>query len=121
MNKNDLKKRGKCTAFDHITFKHFLVNLSEQNFTPKRNDRFSEQRMTTVNTARIRRMGEGNIFSLFTLAGRGGTLSEVCWWGGTPSKVWGGTPTQVWMVGRVPPTTKTRWGTPPPHPLDRAA
>ena len=63
---------------------------------------------------------EGNIFSLFTLAGGGGgTPSHDCGWeryhisgqGG------GGTPSQVWMVGvpGIPSTTTTRtgWGTPP--------
>ena len=51
--------------------------------------------------------GEGNIFSLFTLVGRGDTPSQV-WVGGTPSQVWVGdtpsqawwcTPSQVWIVG----------------------
>ena len=31
----------------------------------------------TIITARIRRMTEGNIFTLSTIAGRGGTLSQV--------------------------------------------
>ena len=69
-------------------------------------------------TARIRRMGEGNIFSLSTLAGGGGGGRRVPhprsgWggylipglggWGGylIPGLV-GGTPSQVWMVGGIP-------------------
>ena len=55
--------------------------------------------LVNVITARIRRMGEGNIFSLSTLAGMGGTPSQV-WVGGTPSQVWvGGYPSQVWTGG----------------------
>ena len=65
-----------------------------------------------VFTARIRRMGEGNIFSLSTLAGRGVPHPRSRWGGGVPhprSGWWGypvpglgwggGTPSQVWMVG----------------------
>ena len=89
-------------------------------------------------------MGEGNILSLSTLAGRwgvphprsvgegrvphprtgwgGGTMSQICG-GGTPSQVWvGGTPSQVWMVGGTRDTPQpgldgggTR-GTPTPPP-----
>ena len=43
----------------------------------------------SIFTARIRRMGEGNIFSLFTLAG-----------GGTPSQVGGGYPARSEGVPR---------------------
>ena len=89
-----------------------------------------------VVTARIRRMGEGNIFSLFTLAG-GGTLSQVCkwgvpcprsgrvpyprsrWWGVCPYPQSGldgggtwGTP-QSWDGVPYPPTD-LGWGTPHP-------
>ena len=64
----------------------------------------------TVIAARIRRMREGNIYSLFALAG-GGTLSQV-WIGGgdTPSQVWtgGGTLSQVQMGGV--PHPRSRWG-----------
>ena len=51
---------------------------------------------TSVITARIRRMGEDNIFSLFTLAGRGGT------------------PSQVWVVGEGYPIPGLGWGVPWP-------
>ena len=84
-------------------------------------------------TARIRRMGKGNIFSLSTLAGRGGTPSQV-WVGGYPipglggglphprSGWWGGgvpgVPSgQVWMVGGYlgySPPARSRWGNLPP-------
>ena len=73
-------------------------------------------------TARIRRMGEGNIFSLSTLAGRGGVPCprSVGGWGVPhPRSWWGGTPSQIWMVGRGIPlltTTRTGWGRYPPHP-----
>ena len=70
-------------------------------------------------TARIQRMGEGNIFSLSTLVGGGVTPPHVCgWWvphprsGGVPhlrsggyplrSGWWGGTSSQVLMVGGTP-------------------
>ena len=46
--------------------------------------------MACIITARIRRMGEGNIFSLFTLAGRGGTPSQT--WDGVPCPRSGGVP-----------------------------
>ena len=61
-------------------------------------------------TARIRRMGEGNIFSLFSLAG--GTPSQV-WVGGYPISGLGrgGTPSQVW-VGGYPVQGLGRGGTP---------
>ena len=52
-------------------------------------------------TAHIRRMREGNSFSLFRLVGGGGgsTPSQV-WIGGIPSQVQtGGTPSQVQMGG----------------------
>ena len=39
-------------------------------------------------TARIRRMGEGNIFSLSTLVGRGVSHPKSVGGGGTPSQVW---------------------------------
>ena len=81
-------------------------------------------------TARILRMGEGNIFSLFTLAGGGGGVPHpgLDGWGGTPSQVWGrGVPhlssgggwylIQLWMVGGYPisglrGTPSQVWGDP---------
>ena len=48
-------------------------------------------------TARIRRMREGNIFSLFTLVGRGVPCPRSGWGGGNPRSEWGGTQSQVWM------------------------
>ena len=63
-------------------------------------------------TACIRRMREGNIFSLSTLAGGGGGR-------GTPSQIWGDTPSQVWMVGRGVPHPRSGWwggGFPIPSP-----
>ena len=54
-----------------------------------------EKQVKTVVTARIRRMREGNIFSLPTLAGGGGAHSQVRTGGG------GNTPSQVWTE-RVP-------------------
>ena len=48
-----------------------------------------------VITTRIQRMGEGNIFSLFTVVGGGVPLPGLDGGGGTLSQVWGGTPSQV--------------------------
>ena len=55
-----------------------------------------------VITARIRRMTEGNVFTLSTIAGGGGvTLSS--WWGGYPHPVpMGGTPS--FLMGGTPPS-----------------
>ena len=58
----------------------------------------------SVIIARIRRMGEGNIFSLFTLAGRGGggmyPISGISRGGGYPVPgLGGGIPSQVWVGG----------------------
>ena len=74
-------------------------------------------------TACIRRMGEGNIFSLFTLAGRRGyPVPCLRVGGGNPSQVWVGVPCirfGWWMV----PHPRSGWGVPhpksgqgPPHP-----
>ena len=97
---------------------------------------------STIVTARIRRMTEGNIFSLSTLAGgRGGGGSHpVNGRRGTPSFLTGerypilpdgGTPilpvggpqsflmmggTSIYLIGGTP--IGTRWGTPPPSGLD---
>ena len=85
-------------------------------------------------TARIRRMGEGTVFSLFVsshldgvgvpesgLDGWGGsTPARSGWWGvprpgldggGYPSQVWmiGGNPSQVWMVGGTQDTPSQVW------------
>ena len=78
-------------------------------------------------------MGEGNIFSLSTLAGRGvpcsrsvgggypipglwvwgGTLSQACGWGEPhPRSGWGGTPSQAWVGGY--PIPGLCWGYPIP-------
>ena len=71
----------------------------------------------------------GNIFSLFTLAGGGGTPSQVCGWGGPHLRSGGGgTPSKVWVGGypipsldhRVPnfrsgggvPCPRSGWGVP---------
>ena len=95
-----------------------------------------------VITSRIQRMGEGNIFSLFTLAGGGVTPSQV-WGGGTPARSrWWGVPPRPGMgyppgpgmeyppppdLGRGTPLD-LRWGTSSPPqtwdgvpPLDRSA
>ena len=99
---------------------------------------FSQQ---SIVTARIRRMGEGTVFSLVFSphligGGRypsqvGGTTPSQVWLGeeGTPVRSrgvphpssswgvphprfgWGDTPSQVWM-GRYP-ITRSGWGTPP--------
>ena len=60
-------------------------------------------------------MRKGNIFSLSTLAGEGGTPSKVCGWGGVPHprSGWGGTLSQVW-VGGTPPRSEW-WGIPCPR------
>ena len=80
-------------------------------------------------TARIRRMGEGNIFTLcvnphFDLEGGGGVphpRSGLGGWYQIPGLDRGGTPSQVWPGG-VPhprsglwgvPLSRTGWGTPP--------
>ena len=90
-------------------------------------------RFNKIFTARIRGMGKGNIFSLFTLAGGGGggcTPSQVG--GGVPHpgldgeggphlryEVGGGYPTSAPGLGVTPPTIQTwpgyplGWGTPP--------
>ena len=55
-------------------------------------------------TARIRRMREGNIFSLFTLVGGGGVPHPRSGWG-LPHPAEGGTPSKIMTGGypRVPP------------------
>ena len=75
-------------------------------------------------TARIRRMTEGNVFTLSTISGGGGgyPVSGLHWGGGTPFQVWTEcTPSQVWMGGTssqvwtgVYPIllTGVGWGTP---------
>ena len=74
---------------------------------------------TSVITARIRRMTEGNVFTLSIISGRGGTPSDVCGWGGgTPSQVWmvgGRYPSQVWMVGGGTLARSGWWGVPCPR------
>ena len=59
--------------------------------------------------ARIRRMGEGTVFSLSVHTSTGGTpgldgggypMSE--WWAGYPRSGWWGVVPQVWMVGQYP-------------------
>ena len=96
--------------------------------------------VTIFITARIRRMREGNIFSLFTLAGGGEEWFAFLLTGGTPSQVWtrvlyprskqgcwlgrGGTPSQV-KTGGVPhpaegvPPSKIRTGVPQGTPCPR--
>ena len=67
-----------------------------------------------VFTARIRRMVEGNIFSLSTLAGRGVSRPRSRWGGGvcTPSQVWvGGYPVPCLGGGGVH-HLRSRWGVP---------
>ena len=71
-------------------------------------------------TARIRRMGEGNVFTLCVSPhldwGGGVPIRILKGVGGSPSQVWrGGTLSQVWLVG-VPcgtPLPRTGWGTSP--------
>ena len=77
-----------------------------------------------VITTRIQRMGEGNIFSLFTVVG-GGYPCQVWMVGGYPvaGLGWGGTPSQVRGVPRpgldgggylgYPPVRSGWWGYPP--------
>ena len=82
--------------------------------------------MYSIITARIRRMGEGNIFTLcvsphldqgggalrhprsgwvgYPIPGLGGGTPSQVWMEGTPSQVWvGGTPSQVWVGGVLHP------------------
>ena len=68
-------------------------------------------------TARIRKMTEGNIFSLFTLAGEGGTPHPADWGGVYPH------PRSGWWVphpadggDRVPPSQVRMGGYPHPGP-----
>ena len=92
-------------------------------------------------TARIRRMREGNIFSLFTLAGGGGLCPRSRKGGGgrylipgldkglphpadrggwSSSQVWmGGTPIQGHFRGGIPPPIQDWNGVPPPPPLNQ--
>ena len=74
------------------------------------NDMNSEIRK--IVTARIRRMREGNIFSLFTLAGEGEAIPgpEGC----TPSQVQtGGVGYSLLLMGGPPSQVQTGvWGTP---------
>ena len=91
--------------------------------------------VTIIITTRIRRMREGNIFSLCTLAGGGGGTPILpmggrgypipsSWWGrrshprsgqgDTPSQVWtGDTPSQV-LMGEGGPIPRSGWGYPIP-------
>ena len=85
-------------------------------------------------TARIRRMGEGTVFSLFVSSHLGGVLPQSGL-GGVPHlrSGRGGTPSQVWLGGYpipglggrgypilgldgVPPPTRSGWGTSLPRP-----
>ena len=64
----------------------------------------SNQGNTGNFTARIRRMGEGNIFTLCVsphLDVGGGTPARSGWWGGGTlvRSGWWGYPSQVWMMG----------------------
>ena len=87
--------------------------------------------MGTIFTARIRRMREGNIFSLFTLVGGGNPISGPDGGGGVPHPADGGTHPKsgrgypILLTGRLPPSKIRTGGTPhprldgvplPPHP-----
>ena len=67
--------------------------------------------LDSIITARIRRIGEGTVFSLFVSphlgggipqSGQGGTPSQVCLGVPHPRSGRGGTPSQVWLGDHIP-------------------
>ena len=77
-----------------------LRNISGPNGSRLRNEAHA-----LFVTARIRRMGEGTVFSLFVSPHLGG--------GGTPIRYRGGNPSQIWLGGV--PHPRSRWGGVPPN------
>ena len=95
------------------------TNLTASSEVNKRVQQLHFEVLKCFITARIRRMGEGTVFSLFVSSHLGGGVPPPQVWlgGGTPSQVWTGgvpgVPPQPGLDG-VPPWPDLGWGTPWP-------